>query len=84
MNRKEWGAVRRLTNKLLTNQHYEFSSSSNPNKVYRTVVMVDGKVMCNCRGWTIKKLGQPRQCKHTREVIGNRETRTDSDFIYLV
>jgi hypothetical protein len=68
---------------MLTSERHEFASSSGPDVKYQTVVQVDGKVLCDCRGWTIKKDGRPRQCKHTREVIGGRPRRDDGEFVYL-
>jgi len=80
--RGERGFARRAANRMLTQEHREFPSESS-NAVYTTRVMLDGKVMCDCRGWTIKKSGQPRQCKHTREVIDARATRTDGEYLYV-
>ncbi len=81
--RAERGFAKRVANRMLTQERREFPSDSDPRVVYTTRVMLDGKVMCDCRGWTIKKAGQPRQCKHTREVIGERATHTDGEFLYV-
>ena len=42
--------------------------SNSSNKIYETIEYTDGTTSCNCRGWTIKKLGQERTCRHTRYV----------------
>lgn len=80
--RGERGFAKRAANRMLTQEHREFLSRDGA-AVYTTRVMLDGKVMCDCRGWTIKKRNQPRQCKHTREVVGERATRTDGEFLYV-
>jgi hypothetical protein len=45
-----------------------FGSDSNPSHSYETLQYADGSTSCNCRGWTFKREGQERQCKHTRMV----------------
>lgn len=45
-----------------------FPSSSDPSKLYAVKQDENGEISCNCRGWTTKKPGQERTCKHTREV----------------
>ena len=30
------------------------------------------RTSCNCRGWTIKKKNKHRECKHTKELEGER------------
>ena len=46
-----------------------FKSKSNPNAhPHETIMMDDGVISCNCRGWTIKRSGRERSCKHTRMV----------------
>jgi len=35
---------------------------------YVTRIEHDGTLSCNCAGWTIKRAGRPRGCKHTRSV----------------
>ena len=45
-----------------------FTSDSNPNKEYETLQYADGTTSCNCKGWTMKKAGKERTCKHTRLV----------------
>lgn len=81
--RAERGFAKRVANRMLTQERREFPSDSS-NTVYTTRVMLDGKVTCNCRGWTIKKAGQPRWCKHARELVGGRLMRRDGEFLYVV
>lgn len=81
--RTERGFAKRVANRMLTQERREFPSESDPRTVYTTRVMLDGKVMCDCRGWTIKKRGQPRRCKHTRELLGGRPLWTDGEFLYV-
>jgi len=78
------GQVRRATNRINTAEEREFPSSSNPDVIYRAVVMLDGKTMCDCRGWITKKRFSPRVCKHTRALINDRPTREDEEFVYVV
>lgn len=82
--RQERGLSRRVANRLLTIEFRDFPSKSNPDKSYRARVEVGGKVLCNCQGWTIKKAGQPRRCRHTDELIGKRTTRSDGEYLYLI
>jgi len=82
--REQRGFARRVANRMLTQEHIETPSDSDPKVIYTTRIMIDGKVMCDCRGWTIRKKYQPRQCKHARELIGSRPTRTDGEFLYVV
>lgn len=64
-------------------ERQEFQSKSSPDQYYETVVRSDGLVACNCRGWTMKKEGKPRQCVHTGKVIGSRPTVDDGTYIYI-
>ena len=47
---------------------WQMPSSSNPSKSYETIKYTDGTTSCDCRGWTFKKMGQERTCRHTRLV----------------
>jgi len=80
--RAERGFAKKAANRMLTQEHREFESDTS-HAVYTTRVMLDGKLMCDCRGWTIKKRDQPRQCKHTREVVGERQTVIIGEFLYV-
>jgi len=52
-----------------TVQEFAFPSKSNPSrKPYVVKVYNDGTMSCDCRGWTIKKEGKPRECTHTKKV----------------
>lgn len=54
---------------LITNT---FPSSSNPSVVYTAMLdPVTGETTCNCKGWTVKKLGKPRSCKHTKKMCAD-------------
>jgi hypothetical protein len=87
--RQERGLARRAVNRLLAIEQHEFPSSSNPNKRYHARVMIDGKLMCDCQGWTIRKTDRrtgdklPRVCKHTAEVVAGRTTIARGEFLYL-
>jgi len=45
--------------------------SSSSSKTYTVKENEDGNLSCDCRGWTMKKPGQERGCKHTREVVAH-------------
>lgn len=52
---------------------WEFESDSNPSKHYQTVLYVDGKISCNCPGWTRQKSyggnqDYSRTCRHVASV----------------
>lgn len=47
---------------------WKFPSDSS-SKVYETRLTKTGILSCDCRGWTFKKAGKPRSCKHTDQVI---------------
>jgi hypothetical protein len=47
---------------------WRFPSSSNPNKIYQTLKYADGSTSCDCKGWTMKRYGQERGCRHTAAV----------------
>ena len=46
---------------------WQTESDSDPGKRYETVLWSDGDLSCDCRGWTIKRAGTERTCKHVRE-----------------
>jgi hypothetical protein len=53
-----------------------------------TVTMTDGGALtCNCKGWSIKKPGKPRECTHIKDVFDTqgfvREVRGDYVFAKL-
>src|SRR6266566_4294117 len=51
-------------------KEFKFESSSS-SAIYTTRINDNGLLSCDCRGWTIKKLGKARMCKHTTEVGAN-------------
>jgi hypothetical protein len=69
--------------RLKTVERRVFTSSSNPNRTYETVIYQDGQVLCNCQGWTMKKAGKPRQCRHTAELIGDRDVIDNGEYQFL-
>lgn len=49
---------------------WKFQSSSSP-KIYTTQIGDNGLLSCDCPGWTVKKLGKVRECKHTKKVASD-------------
>lgn len=52
---------------MFINTAYGFQSSSS-TEVYQTLVFEDGKITCNCPGWTRRIVDGVRTCKHVRFV----------------
>jgi len=52
----------------LISEHEYYSKSSPSRKPYVTMVYDNGTMTCDCRGWTIKKKGKPRECTHTKKT----------------
>ena len=48
----------------------QFPSSSS-NKVYTVKRDENGDLSCDCRGWTMKKPGKDRTCKHVQQYEAN-------------
>lgn len=69
--------------------HFTFSSKSSPGKDYRTDWddTGDGRLSCDCKGWTTKREGQPRNCIHTKHVAlqftASHATAVEGDYLYL-
>jgi hypothetical protein len=63
---------------------WNFRSSSGSGQ-YRTQLNATGLLSCNCRGWTFKKQGKPRSCKHTTEVAENEGYRLKviGDYLFV-
>jgi ATP dependent DNA ligase-like protein len=61
---------------------WEFPSSSG-TAVYRTVLGFDGKLLCNCKGWTMRRGDAPRHCKHTKKIAEGKRLVTRGEFVYL-
>lgn len=59
-------------------------SSSDPNKLYTTVVDANGRIGCDCRGWTVLKNGKARECKHTKDLVKKYgiATTVQGDYYY--
>ena len=84
LSRADRSQAIRVTNRIMSAERREFPSASDPGKTYTAMIMFDGKVMCDCRGWTMKKEGKPRRCTHTDQMVGGRRTRNDAEYMYLV
>lgn len=54
--------AREIVNQWLT-------SSTSGSKSYRTVLWSTGEITCDCPGWTFKRPGKQRGCKHTLHVM---------------
>ncbi len=50
-----------------------FPSESDASRTYTVKQDETGALSCDCRGWTMKKPGQERSCKHTREVEADQQ-----------
>lgn len=53
-------------------QSFSFPSSSSP-KIYTTLINDNGLLSCDCPGWTVKKEGKVRECKHTKKVAQDQK-----------
>jgi hypothetical protein len=76
----------RLVEKLFGDEQFEVPSST-PGKSYTVLVTnSDGRISCPCRGWTTKKPGRFRICKHIEELIYKHgwKTHTDLDYVYRI
>lgn len=82
LTRAQRSQVRRAQFRLGALERKTFPSSSS-DAVYTAIVMTDGKLMCDCRGWTIKKAYKPRRCKHTDALLNDRPSRDDGEYMYL-
>ena len=65
------------TNRTLTTW-YRASQSNPDRRPYEIQLHDDGILTCNCRGWTTKKDGQPRSCRHVRELLTDAQRYLDS------
>lgn len=63
--------------------YLDFPSKSSPGTVYRVQCGDDGKLTCNCRGWTNKRGTQARQCTHTKQYAAGRSVEERGEFVYL-
>jgi len=60
--------------------------SSSGSGEYTTILADDGKLLCNCKGWTMRRNGKPRECTHVREVVADEKLRTEvrGEFVYAL
>jgi hypothetical protein len=76
---------RKIANKVLLELtggvEYIFPSSDGRTD-YHTRLHADGKVTCDCRGWTVKKGDLPRWCKHCSMVFGRAGGRQNGLSIH--
>jgi ATP-dependent DNA ligase len=70
---------------MTTKQTWTFPSSSG-TAVYTAHLADDGKLLCDCRGWTMKKANAARHCKHTKQIVAEMkaDTMEKGEFTYLV
>jgi len=61
---------------------FTFASSSGAG-VYTAIVADDGKLLCNCKGWTMRRANQPRHCKHTKQIAIGQTVSERGEFVYL-
>ena len=51
---------------------------------YVITLREDGRLSCDCRGWTVKRAGKGRSCKHTKEIAATFavvDTRDDAEYV---
>lgn len=66
-------------------QTWKYPSSSGPGE-YTTMLDDSGLLRCDCKGYLIKREGQPRKCRHIDDVIKRSQLTTEirGDYIYSV
>jgi len=57
-----------------------FSSSSDPDKKYQTILFTTGETSCDCPGWRYMRKGV-RTCKHVRLVEMGCATQSADNFV---
>jgi len=62
---------------------FTFPSSRQGNPPYTTIIADDGKLLCNCKGWTNRRLNQPRHCTHTKQLAAGKSISVRGEFVYL-
>lgn len=69
--------------KALAEQTYRSSSS---DKVYTTRLNDNGLLSCDCPGWTVKRNGKARDCKHTKQMASDMMLRVEErdGMVYAV
>jgi len=63
-------------------RRWTFASSSGPGS-YTTTLADDGKLLCNCKGWTMRRGAAPRHCKHTKQIAKDQAVDVRGEFVYL-
>jgi ATP-dependent DNA ligase len=61
-------------------------ASSSGTAMYTAILADDGKLLCNCKGWTMRRGTAPRHCKHTKwvaDALGQTVTPR-GEFVYLL
>ena len=65
---------------MMNHWKYESASSSSIHTVNREPET--GLMTCTCRGWTFKRHGKPRECKHIKDVLATKGfTRREEDEV---
>lgn len=54
----------------MTPQTWTKASSSSDRK-YTVKLLENGTLTCDCQGWTNKRAGKPRECRHIKDVIAD-------------
>lgn len=62
---------------------WTYPSKSGPG-TYTTTLHDNGKFECDCKGFRIKREGQPRKCRHIEDVIKKNNLTTRVEDVYLV
>jgi len=59
--------------------------SSSGTASYTAILADDGKLLCNCKGWTMRRGTQPRHCKHTKDIAAKNGGAVveRGEFVYL-
>jgi ATP-dependent DNA ligase len=66
----------------MNEQTFTFPSSSGGG-TYTARIASDGKLLCNCKGWTMRRGTSARHCKHTKEIVKDRQVCERGEFVYL-
>jgi hypothetical protein len=85
LSREERKKLNQVKLRLNTVEKMTFHSKSNPGKVYTARILTDGKLVCDCRGWTIRRGDQPRHCAHTVTLSDGlwKKQSDDGQYYYI-
>lgn len=83
LSREERSKLNKMKLRIGTVRMKEFPSSSG-SRVYVTREMSDGKLQCNCRGWTQRTPPQGRECRHTRMLRDFRPVQVVGGCQYII